>query len=309
MSTDNTDSILQVVPSTEVPTSSSETPTRRIAFVDIGISHMNFCVLDFRSKEDHTIVAWEMVDLTVGTSAEKKLCSECGKQAKRVHSDTSAYYCQKKKCVKTIDSSRLTAFKQVRCSHVGLEGIGVNIIRLFDAYPIFDTCQTIYLENQPVYKQPTMKSIQIMLYMYLLVRFQRLPETTPPTRPTISMSNARCKLNVYDGPPVECKATKEYAQRKYLSVQYTKYFLQKYHQTTTWGSFLDSQTKQDDFADSYISALTKACFTATTPKRKPRATKKTKATTGNSSTSASSAKGRVFMGKKKKATATSTVKK
>ena len=227
----------------------------RYAFVDIGISHMNFCIIDFTSKDQHEIVKWEMVDLTQGTIAEKKLCYVCKKKATSKYTDTNHFYCSKKGCTKTLDHTKIQAIKKVKCVRVGLEGLGLNIVREFDKHPEFETCHTIFLENQPVYKQPTMKSVQIMLYMYLLMRMEH---ASILEKPFITMSHAKSKLDIYDGPDIDAGNKKDYALRKYLSVEYTKYFLKKYGKDA-WYDFLMQQPKKDDFADSYISVLTKCC--------------------------------------------------
>ena len=227
----------------------------RYAFIDIGISHMNFCIIDFTSKEQHEIIKWEMVDLTEGTAGEKHYCS-CQKPAVVQHMDTDVYYCAKKSCQKTLDHTRLKDIKKVKCVRIGLEDIGLNIVRQFDKHPELDTCDTIYLENQPVYKQPTMKSVQIMLYMYLLMRMEH---SQLEKKPFITMSHAKSKLDIYDGPTIDSGTKKDYALRKFLSVEYTKYFLKKYGKDE-WLAFLLKQSKKDDFADSYISVLTKCCM-------------------------------------------------
>lgn len=236
----------------------------RYAFVDIGISHMNFCIIDFTSKEQHEIVKWEMVDLTQGTIAEKKVCCVCQKKATKKHTENNHFYCSKKGCTKTLDHTKLQPMKTVKCVRVGLEGLGLNIVREFDKHPEFDTCHTIFLENQPVYKQPTMKSVQIMLYMYLLMRMEH---SNSIEKPKITMSHAKSKLDIYDGPEIDPGNKKDYALRKYLSVEYTKYFLKKYGKDA-WYDFLMRQPKKDDFADSYISVLTKCCVLASKNKMK-----------------------------------------
>ena len=71
----------------------------------------------------------------------------------------------------------------------------------------------------------------------------------------INLFNARKKLAIYDGPKIDVSKIKNaYSKRKYQSVQYTKYFLEKYN--ANWSDMFNSNKKQDDLADCYLQGLT-----------------------------------------------------
>ena len=72
----------------------------------------------------------------------------------------------------------------------------------------------------------------------------------------VVLFNPSTKLKIYDGPEVKCDKKNKYAVRKYLSVEYTKYFLGKDEQNSSWIDFFNKSKKQDDLADSYLQALT-----------------------------------------------------
>ena len=76
----------------------------------------------------------------------------------------------------------------------------------------------ICIENQPALKNPVMKTVQMILYTYFMI------EGATKDKPVeqVHMINARNKLKVYKGEPVECKFTDKYKRNKYLSVEYTK---------------------------------------------------------------------------------------
>lgn len=76
-----------------------------------------------------------------------------------------------------------------------------NIPKKFDALPqLLDGIQKVCIENQPTLKNPTMKTIQIIIYSYFLIR-GRTDGKSPIDQ--ISFISATNKLKVYDGPPVD----------------------------------------------------------------------------------------------------------
>ena len=69
----------------------------------------------------------------------------------------------------------------------------------------------VVIENQPVLKNPTMKSIQMVLYSYFLI----YGITTDKSVGKIALFNAE-KINVYTGPKeLNCKANCTLKERNY----------------------------------------------------------------------------------------------
>jgi hypothetical protein len=99
------------------------------------------------------------------------------------------------------------------------------------------------IENQPVLKNPKMKSIQMMVYSYFVL----IGVTN------IHLFSPRNKLDVYTGPPVECKLKSKYSRRKYLSVKYTEYIIKN---NPNYISIIDKYKKKDDLADALLQIMT-----------------------------------------------------
>ena len=107
----------------------------------------------------------------------------------------------------------------------------------------------ICIENQPALKNPTMKSIQMLLYSYFIIE----GVCKDPICSNVQMINARNKLKVYKGPEVECKIKEKYKRNKYLSVEYTKLMILEEEQ-----KFIDlfnESKKKDDLADAYLQGI------------------------------------------------------
>ena len=91
-----------------------------------------------------------------------------------------------------------------------------------------------------------MNSIQMLIYSYFLFYGKCSPASLITQ---ICLFSASKKLDVYTGPIIECNLSNKYAQRKYLSIQYSKIMIEKQQ------DFLDffiNNKKQDDLADCYM---------------------------------------------------------
>jgi hypothetical protein len=64
---------------------------------------------------------------------------------------------------------------------------------------------------------------------------------------TIRFVRASQKLKAYTGPPIHCNLKGGYAQRKWLGVQYCKYFLEhKLNLDTRWMELFETEKKKKD---------------------------------------------------------------
>lgn len=100
----------------------------------------------------------------------------------------------------------------------------------------------VLIENQPVHKNPIMKSIQMLLYGYYLMHNAN----------EIHLLNATQKMKVYDGPPIECQIKDTHERNKYLAKEYCKYFLKDNLEKL---AYFNSYDKKDDLADTYLQGL------------------------------------------------------
>ena len=133
----------------------------------------------------------------------------------------------------------------------------------------------ILLENQPVLKNPTMKSIQMFLYSYYLLRIMETNDSSVSgTSSGISSSNSnslnnkkiQCycaskKLDLITFLPeteqlriTECieKVNSGYQKNKKMAIMMVESLLQK---NSKWLAFFKGHPKQDDLADSLLMTL------------------------------------------------------
>ena len=128
-------------------------------------------------------------------------------------------------------------------------GVYENIPDILDTYTDFLNCKYVLIENQPCMKNPTMKSIQMILYSYFLIKGLKNNESNITNVKFISPMN---KLKVYDGPKITLKVKSKYTIRKKSAVIHSQYFLQN---NNKYLNLFNSNKKKDDLADSFLQGL------------------------------------------------------
>ena len=108
--------------------------------------------------------------------------------------------------------------------------LGKNIIKLLDEKPHFLESEKIIIENQPALKNPTMKSIQMILFSYFLMKDEIKK--------------------------IQSDFKETYKRNKYLAIKYTDIMIRendkidkKYHK------LYDISKKKDDLSDAYLQGI------------------------------------------------------
>jgi hypothetical protein len=124
--------------------------------------------------------------------------------------------------------------------------------------------QQIYDENETIFKQLNTIHIELQpkinqkMKMTSHVLYGKLVELYKDTKTSIKFVRAATKLKAYTGPYIECKLKGAYAQRKWLSIQYTKWMLQNQFsidERNKWIHVFDTHTKVDDMSDTALMAI------------------------------------------------------
>lgn len=103
---------------------------------------------------------------------------------------------------------------------------------------------TVLIENQPAFKAPTMKSIQIIIYAF----FKILGNKMQPRLISATVKNKYMQSKGYEIRP------KDYKQAKQSSIRFVNEFLQK-HTMHEAQNIIDSHSKKDDLCDCLLQAL------------------------------------------------------
>ena len=207
---------------------------------DVGIKNLAYCSLNDKKE----ILDWGIINL------DKNPICQCGLQKECCKSSTFIVVSDNgdKKYSCTTHAKKYKKKKKMNNDRdiFNLSKIMINELNLKED---FLNHEVICIENQPALKNPTMKTVQMILYSYFMI------EGATKDKPVseVHMINARNKLKVYKGPEVECKFTDKYKKNKYLSVEYTKLMILE--EDNKFIELYTDSKKKDDLADAYLQGI------------------------------------------------------
>ena len=207
---------------------------------DVGIKNLAYCSLNDKKE----ILDWGIINLDKNPKCQCGLQKECQKSATFIvtcDNGETKYSC-------TTHTKKYKKKKKINADRdiFNLSKIMINELNSKEDFLNHDV---ICIENQPALKNPVMKTVQMILYSYFMI------EGATKDKPVeqVHMINARNKLKVYKGPPVECKYKEKYKRNKYLSVEYTKNMI--LNQEEKFIELFTESKKKDDLADAYLQGI------------------------------------------------------
>lgn len=235
---------------------------------DVGIKNLSYCLLD----SDKNIIDWNIIDLTnkvdyycegekkggqvcgrgasyyynnkcycrvhskkISNCKEIYKCIECGKNSQFRDTKGIAFYCTKHNKPNTI---QIINVKNV--AKFPLQQIGSIMYEKLDAIPKLLEASVVVIENQPVLKNPTMKSVQILLYSYFLLKNKNVQ-----LHFISASSKLKFKINTESIKNIKSGKKTKYQKNKLLGIEYCEHFIGE-------SEFFKSHKKRDDLADSYL---------------------------------------------------------
>ena len=221
---------------------------------DIGIKNLAYCIIE--KLEDNTEVIKELEIINLIDPPITHICSMTNKNKNKCNSKASffnkktedLYYCNKHYNLLTKKEQKdVKAIKPPKkCCKYSLEELGLRLFKTLDENPLFTECENIIIENQPVLKNPTMKSIQIMLYSYFLIKNKNIQ--------IIKLVNASNKLKVYKGhvPKEENEIISnikdKYRRNKMTAILHASLMINDDEKL----EYFNSHKKKDDLADAFL---------------------------------------------------------
>ena len=198
------------------------------------------------SNEERTIKESQIKEWS-----DKWVCCKdgCSKIATRYCIKNNLYYCTKHS--KETDTIK-DAINQSSAVRMPMLTLGKILYDKLDKLPQLLKAKRICIENQPVLKNPTMKSIQMMLYSYFVMKQH---ENKLELHDMILMS-AKNKLKVYKDkygelPKKILSMRDKYRRNKMMAIEHTRLFVNNEHDEE-WQEFYNEHDKKDDLADAYL---------------------------------------------------------
>ena len=217
----------------------------KILSFDVGIKNLSYCVLN-----DSVIEDWGILNICTDD-----VCEHCSKNGQRC--DKSAKFVDKDGFKVCPGHSKLKSysdkkFKKVSKKDNPMLDQGKCIVENLQKKDNFLDIDLVVIENQPALKNPTMKSIQMIIYSYFLISGITNNDSKIDG---LQMINARNKLKAYKGPVVACDIKDKYKKTKFLGIEYCKYMINESKQDQKFIDLFVNSKKKDDLADAYLQGM------------------------------------------------------
>ena len=249
--------------------------------IDVGIKNLAICI----GNKDG-ISHWDIVNLS-NLDDVKIVCSTCGKPAKwkvpekgfvcGVHLPKTSIFVGDKTTIKPSVAQLQSFLKENKIDSKGkrdelIERAGMiatiplpkkknmntfasNTVQIHDAirnwvtrdWNQLENVTSVYIEHQPVYKNPVMKTVQLLLFSSLRERYLQNNKNTG-------------FFFVHAGKKIKDQKVGDegYKDRKKAGIARATAFLQTFpegHEQRKWLSFMESTTKKDDLCDTLCMLL------------------------------------------------------
>ncbi len=207
---------------------------------DIGINNLSYCILSPQNK----IQGWKVLNISC--------CDKCNHIIKGVQCDKKATHISENTllCNSHSKLKMYTNIKKYKNKKDTIYNLSKNIINVFDSEPFQNyTIEYVFIENQPCLKNPIMKSIQMIVYSYFLIKL--------PLLKSVELCNACNKLKCYKGPhvihPYTNNKNNKYKINKFLAIKYCTYMIT--NDDCIYIDLFSNSKKKDDLADSYLQGI------------------------------------------------------
>ena len=205
---------------------------------DIVIKNLSYCVIEYKDKDNYKIKDWDIIDLTKDEN-DKSMENDKSLNTSKTKEDTQ--------------SKR----KQKKCTKISLKILSRNLYRKLEKNKYFSDFDYVIIENKPVLNNPTMKSVQMILYSYFSFKSIKITNFKD-----LILMNASNKLKVYNG-DIETEVIEKinnlkskYSRNKKLSILHTKLILKDHkYNYENWNNYFEENKKKDDLADSFLMIL------------------------------------------------------
>lgn len=257
---------------------------RLVLTIDVGLKNLAMCIMD----SEYNLHLWDVYNMLDdeqysyscktrqkdGKMCEKKcqfkfpcevkkqvLSGECiddiTGERKNMYTNittTEIVHCCKRHCPKEILTQKKYFIREKKVGDFLLQDIAERIMKgineIYNKHiQLFSKLTNICIELQPKVNQ-RMKFTSHIIYAKFVDLYKDRDGEIP-----IRFIRASQNLQAYRGPPVECKLKTPYAKRKYLSVAYTKWYLEhdllntEFNKSKNYLEFLLSHPKKDDLCD------------------------------------------------------------
>jgi hypothetical protein len=238
-----------------------------ILSIDIGIKNLSLCIMDCCDKTDistYNIHLWDVYN----TLEDHYTCVALQKSGKICNKKCSFKYNLNNICVYTCKThfpkdllplKRENNYKPKLIKNYLLQDIAKIILTKINEIVEKNSELFLKLTHVVLELQPLMNKSMIFVSHIIYAKLTDLQmQKCLNDKCSIKFVRASQKLRAYTGPIIECKLKGKYAQRKWLSIKYTKFFLENKFsndQRDKWLGVLNSKSTQADMSDCCLMAI------------------------------------------------------
>ena len=218
----------------------------KVLSFDVGIKNLSYCILD----DKRIIHSWGILNISIDPVCDHHIKDkhQCDKSATYLVNGMSL--CSSHKNLKKYKTSSKP--KKIPKHKHHLFELGTNLLQILDTHPEFLMVEYVLIENQPALKNPTMKTIQTMIYTYFLIHGIQ-SQDSPISM--VHLINARHKLKAYHGSPISCDIKDKYKKTKFLSIHYCQTMISTPLIHKKFKDLYTLSKKKDDLADAYLQGM------------------------------------------------------
>ena len=234
-----------------------------ILSIDIGIRNLAFCCMsadDKSNMESYNIHLWDVYN-TLDSDDYK--CTGLQKSGKICGKKCSFKYNIGNIVVHTCKIHFPKDYDITLKQHIFKK-------KMIDDYLLQDIAKIVLIKLQEIYNEHLLRLNLTSIFIELQPKINRkavftshiiygkLVELYKDTNVPIRFVRASQKLKAYTGPEIQCKLKGAYAQRKWLSIQYTRWFLENKfskEQRDKWLLDFLSCGKADDRSDCMLMSI------------------------------------------------------
>jgi hypothetical protein len=235
---------------------------------DVGQKNLAYCVVNCDGKGDEQIIkinGWNIVDISFENNSDENLNNFLQNYKKMKIDDLRNNMVKYGLPILNLKKNQLLNTTEAHFVNKGLIkkkltilDISTILVKKLDDLNILNGIDTVLIENQPCMKNPTMKSIQMVLYTYFIVRGfidkKDISNNITYQLKNLKFISAKNKLKKCEEIDELKERTKNYKDRKKLAIEYCSHLLNE-HKEKDNIAFFNSHGKKDDLADCYLQAI------------------------------------------------------
>jgi hypothetical protein len=220
----------------------------KILAFDIGLKNLSYCLFDSDTNE---ILDWDLIHLCADVEfyCDEKLKNKkiCNKKATHYLEDN--YCCNKHK---------KDNYKEIKKEKKIPKDYAIDIKKNLDERKELSDVDVVLIENQPVLKNPVMKTIQVIIFSYFCFKITNnnidVLNVSARTKEKLPVLDKKWVNTTYYNDYInQTENTKDkYKTRKIICKEYAKYLLDDKPELQ---SFLMEHKKQDDLTDSFLMCV------------------------------------------------------